>query len=126
MPQLNNNYGQPDELLKTACSDGRVYVIVGGLLNRFMTEQRNGYAVETVNETALVSTMRTAGFGVCERLGLHTLSAAARHYMAEIGLKFDRRESRDRYHYAMRRDFVSRGRFAGLSALVCLTLERIK
>ena len=115
-----------DTLLEIVPPNGSVYTIVGGLLNRFMAEQRNSYAVEMVNETALVSTMRTAGFRVRDRLGLHTPTAAVRHYLGEISLKSGHRERRDRYHYAMRCNYVSRGYSAGLSALVCLVLEHIK
>jgi hypothetical protein len=114
----------PGELLARLEPDGRLYAVTGGRAARFLDErQTNGAAA--LNEQALVSAARAAGFRVVERLGIHPPAAVLAHYAGEGALALGRRDWRDRRHFAMRRDFIATGPAVAWSALVCLTLERV-
>ncbi|MBE2234082.1 MAG: hypothetical protein IAE85_11355 [Anaerolinea sp.] len=105
-------------------ADGRLHVVTGGRLARFLAERRGSAAASPMSARELAASARTAGFHVVERLGIHPPAAVWQHYAGEAVLALGRRDWRDRRHCAMRRDFVVGGPAASWSALVCLTLER--
>jgi len=102
---------------------GRLFVVAGGRLARFLAERRGRAATSPMSERALVGVARGIGFRVIERLGIHPPAAVLHHYAGEAALALGRRDWRDRCHCAMRRDFVTVGPLVSWSALVCLTLE---
>lgn len=103
---------------------GRLYVVAGGALARFLAERRADDEFRSLSERAFVATARAAGFRVIELLGVHPPSAILQYYAGELALAAGRRDMRDRCQAAMRRAMPANGPAANLSALVCLTMER--
>jgi hypothetical protein len=102
---------------------GRLYVVSGGVLGRFLAERRGEKGYSPLSERALVATARAAGFRVVARHGVHSPAAVMHHYAGRVALAAGRQDIHDRRQHAMRRAMVAFPA-VGLSALVCLTLER--
>lgn len=113
----------PPASLERLKPGGRLFIVAGGRLARFLAERRGGAATPPMSERALVGVTRGIGLRVVERLGIHPPAAVLHHYAGEAALALGRRDWRDRCHCAMRRDFVAVGLSVSWSALVCLTLE---
>ena len=102
--------------------DGRLYAVVAGPLARFTADWQPN--APTLSERSFIAAARENGFAVVERIAIHPPRAIVQHYAGELALRAGSRVARDRRHFAMRRDMVTAGRPAALSALICLTLER--
>jgi hypothetical protein len=105
---------------------GRLYLVAGGRLARFLTERQqigNGYAFWSANEIQVA--LIQSGWRVQSVFGLHGLTATAWHYLGELYGRLGQIHWRDRCHYAMRRAFVEKDRRPGFTALACLTAERL-
>lgn len=111
-------------LLDSIPPGGRLYVVAGGRLARFLAERKAQDGHRSMTAIEVVAEARAAGFRVVERLGIHPPAAILEHYAGAAAMAFGRRDARDRRHFAMRRSMVTGGRAAGLSALVCLAMER--
>jgi hypothetical protein len=94
------------------------------MLARFLAERRSDREFAPLSERAFAAAARAAGFRVIERLGIHPPAAVIHHYAGELALTVGRRDIRDRRHCAMRRGMLAGCPVAGLSALVCLVMER--
>lgn len=112
-----------DSLRQSLWPGGYLYVIAGGPMSRFLEERRRD-GTPILDGPAVVAAARAASFRVVQQLDLHPPAAVVAHYSGEAALALGRRDWRDRRHFAMQRDFVSSRSAAGLSALVCLALER--
>jgi hypothetical protein len=110
-------------LLDQVRPGGRLYVVGGGELARFLADRQDGAPLLT--RRVLLRMARAAGFVPVERLYVQPPAAVAQHYAGELALRAGRRAARDRRHFAMRRDMVTDNPAAGPAALVCLTLERL-
>jgi len=113
-------------LLDSISPGGRLYVIAGGRLARFLAERKAQDGHRSMTAIEVVAEVRAAGFRVVERLGIHPPAAIFEHYAGMTAMAFGRRDARDRRHFAMRRSMVTGGRAAALSALVCLAMERVQ
>ena len=109
-------------LVRRLRPDGRLYAVVPGRLARFMADWERGRPA--MSERSFIAAARENGFAVVERIAIHPPRAIVQHYAGELALRAGSRAARDRRHFAMRRDMVTAGRPAALSALICLTLER--
>ena len=115
------------EIRQALRPDGRLYVIAGGALVRFLTERRIGLldGKEYVGDRRCTNTLARSDFRIVERVGWHGMTAIAWHYMGEVAGRVGRSDWRDRYHYAMRRAFGVHGPRQQLVALTCLAAELI-
>jgi hypothetical protein len=114
----------PREIFDRLESGGRLYVVAGGALGRFLAERRVDNDFSPLSGRAIAATARASGFRVVERLGVQPPAAVLHHYAGELVRAAGRRDVRDRRHAAMRRAMLTDGRAASVSALVCLTMER--
>lgn len=111
-------------LMASVATNGQVFMIVHGILGRFISENRhfNGnsrvFSVPDAEQLAAET-----GFRVTERFGVHSVQAIIHHYLSELYLRAGRRDKRDRRHFMMRRDMLVSAAAPNLSALVCLKME---
>jgi hypothetical protein len=114
------------EIRRALQPDGRLYVIAGGALVRFLVERRLGLlnGKEYLGDRRCAGALKRNDFRISERVGWHGLAAIAWHHMGETAGKMGRSDWRDRYHYAMRRDFGQQGPGRWLVALTSLAAER--
>lgn len=103
----------------------RLYLVTPGPLGRFLTERRAAMLPQAMTAGQALRLLVACGWRVRQRLGLHGPRAVGWHYASELARAAGRPYRRDRYHFAMRRDFLERGTLARLSALVLIVAERI-
>lgn len=113
------------EIRRALRPEGRLYVLAGGALVRFLAERRVGLldGKEYVGDRRCKKSLARGNFRIVERVGWHGLASIAWHCMAEAAGRVGRPDWRDRYHYAMRRAFRERGSRQQLVALTCLAAE---
>lgn len=102
---------------------GRLYLVAGGRLSRFLAERRADQDNRLLDARKAVAQLRRHGFRIRQQLGLHGPRAIGWHYAGEAAGRFSKTALRDRAHFAMRRDFVEAGLSQHLSALTLITAE---
>jgi len=102
---------------------GRLYLVAGGRLSRFLAERRADQGSQRLDARRVVALLRRHDFRIRQQIGLHGPRAIACHYAGEAAGRFDRPALRDRAHFSMRRDFVEAGLGRHLSALTLIVAE---
>lgn len=102
---------------------GRLYLVAGGRLSRFLAERRAEQDSQMLDARKAVAQLRRHGFRIRQQLGLHGPRAIGWHYAGEAAGWFGKTALRDRAHFAMRRDFVEAGLGQHLAALTLVTAE---
>lgn len=126
--------GEFGEIVRGLQSGGRVHLVVGGLLARFLNERRAaGERTPMLSQAGAQRMLQQHGFSITERIGLHGWRSIGWHGLAGAAAAAGRHDWQDRCHYAMRRAFVEtlptgsavgRGAAPAPVALLCLTAER--
>jgi hypothetical protein len=104
---------------------GKLYLLAGGPLARFLAERQQSTVAAYWPVTEAQAELSQNGFQLQSAFALHGLVAVAWHYLGEWCDRLGRRHWRDRAHFAMRRAFVTGYRPPRPFALACLTLERV-
>jgi hypothetical protein len=114
------------ELTNILKPDSRLYAVVGGVLGRFLAERRDTMSgQDLVGDRSLVRCIQEDGWQVKMRFGVHGLRAIVWHYMSTLAKTLKRPDLQDRWHCAMRQHFMETGLGSHMSALVCLSAERL-
>lgn len=121
---LSNDAGHLQLLAQGLEPGGRLYLIAGGPLSRFLTDRRQRNDADYLSAHRAQSLLKQHGFRVVQRLGVHGPRAIGWHYAGEAAYRLGRPAWRDRAHFAMRRDFVEPGAANQLAALVLITAKR--
>lgn len=115
---------QLDRLHHILQPDGRLYLITGGKLARFLAERRRQKEENPfLNEAKAIQNLPRYGFRLVRRVGIQGLTAVAWHYAGVMTGRLGNNAWQDRCHFGMRRAFVEQDdpRFV---ALTCLVAER--
>lgn len=103
---------------------GRLYLVAGGRLSRFLAERRAYQDSQLLDARRAVAQLRRHDFRIQQQMGLHGLRAIAWHTAGETARRLGRPALRDCAHYAMRRDFVEAGGARRAAALILIMAER--
>jgi hypothetical protein len=102
---------------------GRLYLVAGGRLSRFLAERRVDHGSDYLSGTRAKVLLKENGFHVLEQIGLHGPRAITWHSGGVILRQFSRPAMSDQAHFAMRRDFVEAGLGRHLAALTLISAE---
>lgn len=103
---------------------GRLYLVTGGRLGRFLAERRAGQGGHLLDARDATALLRRHGFRIQQQVGLHGPRAIAWHSGGEMARRLGKPARRDRAHFAMRRDFVEASACRRAAALTLITAER--
>ncbi len=120
MEPCNEDLDILPQIKQCLASDGQLYIISGGLFSRFLEERRKAPNVNHANERDIHALLKKSGLVAKERFGIHGIRAIVWHQLGTIAARLGFEHLRDRCHYAMRRDFITR---RAPAALVCLTAK---
>jgi hypothetical protein len=105
--------------------EGRLFVVAGGRLGRFLTDRRRPDFAhrDHLHAPRVMPMLKHSGFNVQASVGWQDLRATGWHYLGEAARRLGRPDIRDRCHFAMRARFSNGHPAAGLVALVGITAE---
>lgn len=104
---------------------GHLHILAAGSLALFLHEQREDKR-PYLSASRILQTSPLWGWKVQEWIGLHGINGIFWHTMATAAGFLGKRDWQDRCHFGMRRSYVEHGIVRPLTALSCITLERIR
>ena len=109
-------------LVERLAFQGRLYIVAGGPLARFLAEQRSNNE-DLLPASHIRKRLKKFDLRLVHAFGLYGFGSISWHYAGQALGGLGRQNWQDRCHYGMRRAYVVHGRGHSNTALVCLTVE---
>lgn len=106
--------------------EGHLYIIIGGGLASFLTEHRRIRRAHLATYQDAITALEKADFRIREQMQLHGPRAIVWHLISQFASRLKMTHWQDRFHFAMRRDFVQTTLPPRLAALTLIVAEPIQ